>query len=83
MDGEGDMDSVVHMDRGRVGDMDGSRGNGVLFEIGGGGRFRNYGVLYPLPTLVLALILASSDREKKRGRQKYRNLNITRIERAL
>ena len=82
MDGEGDMDSVVDVDRGRVGDMDGSRGNGVLFEIGGG-RFRNDGVRYPLPTLVLALILASSDREKKRGRQKYRNLNITRIERAL
>ena len=37
MDGEGDMDSVVHMDRGRVGDMDGSRGNGVLFEMGGVG----------------------------------------------
>ena len=36
MDGEGDMDSVVHMDRGRVGDMDGSRGNGVLFEMEGG-----------------------------------------------
>ena len=40
MDGEGDMDSVVHVDGERVGDMDGSGGNGILFEMGGG-RFRN------------------------------------------